>query len=47
MTKETRTHSEGRQPLQQMVLGKLDSSMQNNQTGLFSHTTCKNELKMN
>ena len=34
------------QPLQQMVLGKLDSYMQKKQTGLLSHTMHKNKFKM-
>ena len=38
---------EKRQPLQQMVLGKLDSHVQKNETGSFSYTTHKNGLKMN
>ena len=37
---------EKRQSLQQVVLGKLDSYMQKNHTGLFSHTLDKNKLKM-
>ena len=37
---------EKRQCLQQMVLGKLDSHMQKNETGPFLHTTHKNRLKM-
>ena len=36
-----------RQSLQQMVLGKLDSGMQKNETGLLSYTIHKNKLKMN
>jgi len=32
--------------LQQMVLGKLDSHMQKNETGPFPYTTHKNRLKM-
>ena len=35
-----------RQALQQMVLGKLDSYMQKNESGSFSYTTHKNKLKM-
>ena len=31
---------------QSMVLGKLDSYMQKNQTGLLSHIIYKNKLKM-
>ena len=38
--------TEKRQSLQQVVLGKLDSYMQKNHTGLFSHTLDKNKLKM-
>ena len=34
------------QSLQQMLLGKWDSHMQKNKTGPLSHTTQKNELKM-
>lgn len=37
---------EKRQSLQQMVLGKLDSHMQKNETGPFPHTIHKNRLKM-
>ena len=37
---------EKRHSLQQMVLGKLDSHMQNNETGPLSYTIYKNELKM-
>jgi len=33
---------EKRQSLQQMVLGKLDSHMQKNETGPFPYTTHKN-----
>ena len=32
--------------LQQMVLGKLDSTMQKNETGPPSHTIHKNKFKM-
>ena len=32
--------------LQQMVLEKLDSDIQKNETGPFSYTTHKNKLKM-
>ena len=35
-----------RQSLQQMVLGKLDSHMQKNETGPFPYTTNKNRLKI-
>ena len=35
----------GKQPLQEMVLGKLDRYMQKNQTGIFSHTMHKNKFK--
>ena len=35
-----------RQSLQQMVLGKLDSSMQKNETAQLSYTACKSILKM-
>ena len=38
---------EKRQPLQQMVLGKLDDHMQKNEIGPFPHTTLKDRLKMN
>lgn len=34
------------QPLQQMVLGKLLSNIQKNETGLLSYTTQKNKFKM-
>ena len=34
------------QSLQQMVLGKRDSYMQKNETGLLSYTIHKNKLKM-
>ena len=37
---------EKRQSLQQVVLGKLDSYMQKNHPGLFSHTIDTNKLKM-
>ena len=37
---------EKRQSLQQMVLGKLDSDMQKNETGQVSYTIHKNKLKM-
>ena len=37
---------EKRQSLQQMVLGKLDSHMQNNEIGPFPYATHKNRLKM-
>ena len=37
---------EKRQPLQQMVFGKLDSHMQKNEIGLFPYTTHENRLKM-
>ena len=37
---------EKRQSLQQMVLGKLDSHMQKNETGPFSYTIHKDKLKM-
>ena len=32
--------------LQQVVLGKLGSDMQKNESGLLSYTICKNKLKM-
>ena len=35
-----------RQSLQQMVLGKLDSNMQNNEAEPLSYTIQKNKLKM-
>ena len=37
---------EKRRSLQQMVLGKLDSHMQKNETGPFVYTIHKNRLKM-
>ena len=37
---------EKRQSLQQMVLRKLDSHMQRNETGPLSYTIDKNKLKM-
>ena len=37
---------EQRQSLQQMVLGKLDSDMQQNEAGPFSYIIHKNKLKM-
>ena len=37
---------EKRQALQQMVLGKLDSHMQKNETGPFPYIIHKNRLKM-
>jgi len=36
-----------RQSLQQMVLGKVDSNMQKNETGLLFYTIYKNKFKMN
>ena len=36
----------GKKHPQQMVLGKLDSHMQKNETGPFSYTIHKNKLKM-
>ena len=46
--KQSRKHriSKKRQSLQQMVLGKLDSHMQKNETGPFSYTIHKDKLKM-
>ena len=38
--------TEKRQSLQQVVLGKLDSDMQNNEPGPLSYTIHKNKLKM-
>ena len=35
-----------RKSLQQMVLGKLDSNMQKNETGPLSYIIHKNKLKM-
>ena len=35
-----------RQPLQQVVLGKLDSHMQNNEIGLLPYTIHEKYLKM-
>ena len=37
---------EKRQSLQQMVLGKLDSNMQKNETGPLSYAKHKNKFKM-
>ena len=37
---------EQKQPLQQMVLGDLDSYMQKNQTRSPTYTTHENKLKM-
>ena len=37
---------EKKQSLLQLVLGKLDSHMQKNETGRFPYTTHKNKLKM-
>ena len=34
------------QPLQQMILGKLDNYMQKNETGPLSYTTHNNKFKM-
>ena len=45
LTKEARIHN-GKKSLQQMVLGKLDSNIQTNETGPLSYTTHKNKLKM-
>ena len=36
----------GKKPLQQMVLRKLDSDMQKNETGPLSYTVHKNNFKM-
>ena len=36
----------GKKHPQQMVLGKLDSHMQKNETGPFPHTIHKNRLKI-
>ena len=36
----------GKKPLQYLVLGKLNSYKQKNQTGLFSQTMPKNKFKM-
>ena len=36
----------GKKPLQQMVLRKLDSDMQKNETGPLSYTVHKNKLKL-
>ena len=46
MTEEKRICNGGRQSLQQMVLGKLDSDVQKNGIGPLSHTIHKNKLKM-
>ena len=35
-----------RQPLQQMVFGKVDSNMRKNETGSLSYTIHKNKLQM-
>ena len=35
-----------KQSLQQMMLGKLNSNMQNNATGLLSYTTHKHKFKV-
>ena len=37
----------GKKPLQQMVLRKLDSDMQKNETGPLSYTIQKNKFNMN
>ena len=37
---------EKRQSLQQIMLGKLDSNMQKNETGPLSYTIHKNKFKM-
>ena len=46
LTKETRICNGKIECLQQMVLEKLDSNMQKNETGPLSYTTHKNKLKM-
>ena len=34
-----------KQPLQEIMLGKLDRYMQKNQTGIFSHTMHKKKIQ--
>ena len=46
LTKQERYPMEKRQSLQQLVLGKLDSHMQKNETGPFSYIIPKDKLKM-
>ena len=47
MTKQERiSPTEKRQSLHQIVLGKVDSNMQKNETGPLSYIIHKNELKM-
>ena len=45
MTKEARIQH-GEQSLQEVVLGKLDSSMGKNEIRVLPHTMYKNKLKM-
>lgn len=46
-TKEMRRTMGKGKPLQEIVLGTLDSYMRKNHTGKFSHTISKNNFKMN
>ena len=46
LTKEARIYNGEKTACSITVLGKLDSYMQKNQTGLFSHTIYINKLKM-
>ena len=44
MTKEAKIYNEKRQILKKIILEKLDSYKQKNQTGLLSHTMHKNKF---
>ena len=46
LLKETRVYSGEKADFSIIILGKLGSYMQKNQTGLLSHTIWKNKLKM-
>ena len=47
MTKETRINNGEKIVFSINGVGKLDGYMQKSQTGLLSHTTYKNKLRMN
>ena len=46
MTKEVRIYNGEKIAFSIMILGKLDSYMQKNQTGILSHAVYNNKLKM-
>ena len=46
LTKEARIYSEKRQPLHEVMLEKLESYMQKNETRTLPNTIHKNKLKM-